>query len=401
MFQAWNVANITNEYFGIPTIVSGIILATVVGMVIIGGVKRIGEVAGKLVPFMCALYLLAGLYVLGINIEMVPATLKLIVMSAFSPLEASNAFIGGTAGYAFLWGMKRALFSNEAGQGSAPIAMSAAKTDEPARIGILAGMEPFIDTIVVCTVTALVILTSGIWQRDVEAVYVDGPPPIIEVADNTWSIETAMAPPRIGADWRAGDQVFVVVTGDDNEISGNNLHHIDGTVVDVDGNLLIDWSELAATEQPQMHGPGVYVTYNGATLTAKAFDVTTPGLGMWLVTIAAWLFALSTMISWSYYGEQAMIFLAGHKSVVPYKFAYCSFVILATIGFITTDTELDNLTGFGLAVMLLANLPIMLFFSYQAMRCYHDYVDRLKSGALLAEEHEARGWSDLQKGRND
>ncbi len=175
MFQAWNVGNITEEYFGIPSIASGIVLATVVGMTIIGGVKRIGQVASKLVPAMCFMYIAAGLYVIGTNLAIVPETLKLIVYAAFNPIEAQNAFLGGTAGYAFMWGMKRAFFSNEAGQGSAPIAMSAAKTDEPVRIGILAGLEPFIDTIVVCTVTALVILTSGVWQRDAEALYISSP----------------------------------------------------------------------------------------------------------------------------------------------------------------------------------------------------------------------------------
>ena len=108
----------------------GIVLAVLVGLVIIGGIKRIGNVAGRLVPLMCVLYLLSAFYVLIMNIGIVPEMLTLIVKSAFNPLEAQGAFIGGTFGYAFFWGMKRALFSNEAGQGSAPIAHSAAKTDE-------------------------------------------------------------------------------------------------------------------------------------------------------------------------------------------------------------------------------------------------------------------------------
>ncbi|HAC08712.1 MAG TPA: sodium:alanine symporter family protein, partial [Phycisphaerales bacterium] len=124
MFQAWNVGIQTEEALGIPAVGVGIILAIVVGAVIIGGIKRIGHVAGILVPFMCVLYLLAGGVVLLMNISAIPSILGLIVQSAFSPTDAGGAFIGGTAGYAFLWGMKRALFSSEAGQGSSPIAHS-------------------------------------------------------------------------------------------------------------------------------------------------------------------------------------------------------------------------------------------------------------------------------------
>jgi AGCS family alanine or glycine:cation symporter len=155
MFQAWNVGELTQEYFGVPSWMTGVVLAVLVGMVIIGGIKRIGKVAATLVPFMVLLYLLAGLYVLAINIADIPAVFTLIVKSAFVPTEATGAFVGGTAASAFLFGLKRAVFSSEAGQGSSPIAHSAAKTDEPVRKGIVAGLEPFIDTIVVCTFTAV------------------------------------------------------------------------------------------------------------------------------------------------------------------------------------------------------------------------------------------------------
>src|SRR5690606_26295583 len=122
---------------------SGIVMALITGVVILGGIKRIGSVAGRLVPLMCALYLLAALYVVGSELDRVPQMLRLIVTSAFSTATADNAFLGGTMGYAFLWGMKRALFSNEAGQGSSPIAHAAARTKEPVREGIVAGLEPF------------------------------------------------------------------------------------------------------------------------------------------------------------------------------------------------------------------------------------------------------------------
>ena len=118
-----------------PSIASGILLAVIVGMVIIGGIKRIGSVTGRLVPVMVALYFIAAIYVLTINFGKIPAMFGLIFQGAFSTLDANGAFIGGTMGYAFLFGMKRAVFSNEAGQGTAPIAHSAAKTKEPVREG--------------------------------------------------------------------------------------------------------------------------------------------------------------------------------------------------------------------------------------------------------------------------
>ena len=185
MFQAWNVADITQTNFQIPQVASGIVLTIVVGLVIIGGIKRIGSVAGRIVPFMCVLYVLAALYVLGLNIGAIPEMLLLIVKSGLPPFlggeapDATGAFLGGTFGYAAMWGVKRALFSSEAGQGSSPIAHSAAKTDEPVREGVVAGLEPFIDTIVVCTLTALVILSSGAYNREAEAVFGDTTPNIV------------------------------------------------------------------------------------------------------------------------------------------------------------------------------------------------------------------------------
>ncbi|MEC9372675.1 MAG: amino acid carrier protein, partial [Planctomycetota bacterium] len=187
MFQAWNVADITYEYFDVPQIATGILFAVLVGLVIIGGIKRIGAVAGRLVPLMCAIYILAALYVIAMNIGAVPGLLKLIVVEAFSPTDAAGAFLGGTAGYALLWGMKRALFSSEAGQGSSPIAHSAAKTDEPVREGVVAGLEPFIDTLVVCTITSLVILSTGIWNRDSDVKFANSPQ-VVQNAEGRWTL---------------------------------------------------------------------------------------------------------------------------------------------------------------------------------------------------------------------
>ena len=381
MFQAWNVGEITQAYFGIPSWICGVILAILVGTVIIGGIKRIGAVAGRLVPIMVALYLLAGTYVLFINSDQILGMLKLIFVSAFSTHEASGACVGGTMGYAFMYGMKRALFSNEAGQGSSPIAHSAAKTDEPVREGVVAGLEPFIDTLVVCTFSALVILSTGVWNRGVEARY-DVPPEVVPVALGEWSLETKAVPSRDQGEWVEGELVFAVIQADANLGSGNNLHRLNGTIIDENGILVVDWKSIESRVKPVLHENGVYGSYVGATLTAKAFDSVTPGLGKWLITLAVWLFAISTIISWSYYGEQGIVFLIGDRAVLGYKLVYCALIVVATLGHIKTDDQLDNLTSLGTGVMLLANIPIIWIFGGQAMRAYHNYVGRLKSGRM-------------------
>ncbi len=399
MFQAWNVGVITEEYFGIPSVASGIILAILVGMVIIGGIKRIGAVAGRMVPTMLVLYILAGLYVLGVNYEQIPSMFALIFNGAFSQVEATGAFIGGTMGYAFLFGMKRALFSNEAGQGSSPMAHSAAKTDEPVREGIVAGLEPFIDTIVVCTITALVILSTGVWNRAPEATLAQMPE-MVQVVDGQWSLAEVVAPPRTNGGWAPDQGLFVLVHAHDNPQSGNDLHRLDGTIfVNESGALRITWAMLATSTKPRLAGPDIYASYVGATMTAKAFDSVVPGLGKWLVTLAVWLFAISTCISWSYYGEQAYVFLVGDRTVLPYKLIFCTLTIVATLGFLKTDSQLDNLTGFGNGVMLFVNVPIMWLLGSQAMLAYKDYINRFKTGRMGAE-HSPPSLEDLISGRD-
>ena len=394
MFQAWNVGELTQEYFAVPSWITGIILAVIVGFVIIGGIKRIGKVAATLVPFMVVLYLCAGFYVLAVKIDEIPGIFALIVKSAFAPTDAAGAFIGGTAASAFLFGLKRAAFSNEAGQGSSPIAHSAAKTDEPAREGIVAGLEPFIDTIVVCTFTALIILSTGIWNRAPD-VMLQPVPTAIQV-EAGWQFSRTPAP---GDDWADDDRVMLVVKAHANETTGHAYHRIAGVVAAEGDGYIINWTPFETPSQPTVVGGGMYRTYVGATLTAKAFDSVSPGLGKWLVSIAAWLFAISTMISWSYYGEQGMVYLAGEKSVLGYKLVYCLLIIVATLGIIKTDADLDNVTGVGTAVMLFANIPICWFFGYQAMRAYKDYIARLKSGRM-GPDHPPPQLDDLLSGRD-
>jgi AGCS family alanine or glycine:cation symporter len=302
-------------------------------------------------------------------------------------------------GYAFLFGMKRALFSNEAGQGSSPIAHSAAKTKEPVREAIVAGLEPFIDTLIVCTFTALVILSSGVWNRTGEADFTV-PPQAVSAGAGEWTLESGPAPALNRGEWTDGESVYMILLAHPNPKSGNDRHKIFGRIKAApNARPVIEWSTFSSPVQPRVEGTALFIDYQGATLTAKAFDSVQDGLGKWLVTLAAWLFAVSTMISWSYYGEQGMVYLAGERSVLAYKMVYCLLIIVATAGFIRTDTELDNLTGIGTGVMLFANVPIMWFFGAQAMRAYKDYVGRLKAG-LVGPGHDAPSLEDLISGRD-
>ena len=377
MFQAWNVAEITQAYYGIPTWITGVILAIIVGAVILGGIKRIGKFAATIVPLMVAMYLLAGFWVLAANVGQIPAMFALIVKSALNPSAAAGAFIGGSVFFAFQIGMKRAIFSNEAGQGSSPMVHAAAKTDEPAREGIVAGLEPFIDTIVVCTFTALIILSTGVWNRAPDISF-EQVPEFTQTEDG-WTL------PNIAVDgegWFEGDSAFIVIGAHDNHQTANDLHKMTGAAVVTASGFEIQWTPFASAEKPEIVSNGIYRNYVGATLTAKAFDSVTPGLGKWVVTIATWLFAISTMISWCYYGEQGVVFIGGEKPVVVYKIVYCILIVIATLGFVKTDADLDNVIGIGTGIIMFANIPIIWMFGYQAMRSYKDYIKRLKAGNM-------------------
>ena len=163
MVQANSIADALHTNFNIPHLYTGIIVALLVGAVLLGGIQRISEVAGRLVPLMAALYILASLVVLVINAGEIPHALGLIFTHAFSPAAATGGFAGAAVWAAIRFGVARGVFSNEAGLGSAPIAHAAAKTKGPVSQGLVAMLGTFIDTIIVCSFTALAILSTGVW----------------------------------------------------------------------------------------------------------------------------------------------------------------------------------------------------------------------------------------------
>jgi AGCS family alanine or glycine:cation symporter len=375
MFQAWNVSEITRAYFGVPTWITGVIMAVIVGAVILGGIKRIGAVAGWLVPLMCGIYVVSSIGVLIANTERLPEVFRLIFTCAFSATGGAGAFTGATLGVAFIFGMRRALFSSESGLGSAPIAHSAVRTPEPVTEGVVAGLEPFVDTLVVCTMTALVILVSGVWNRGPTAAWY-AEPAVVEVAPGQWQPSTGMLPDTNGR-WTTGDQVFVVV-----EKKPGERAKLFGNVIETEDGQSIAWRPLAHPTPPRLAEQGIFVDYPAATLTAIAFDTAFAGLGQWMVTLTVWLFAISTMITWSYYGEQGVVYLVGERWVLPYRWLWCALIFVTCLGFIRTDAEIDTISTVALGFMLAINLPTMLILGPKAMRAWHDYFRRLKAGEL-------------------
>jgi AGCS family alanine or glycine:cation symporter len=376
MFQTWSAADVTREYFGVPTWLTGLILAGCAGVVILGGIKRIGNVTGLLVPLKCGIYVLCGLYVIVLHAQELPGLVKLIFVSAFSKSQAAGAFTGGVMGNAFLWGMKRALFSSEAGLGTAPIAHAAVKTPEPVTEGVVAGLEPFIDTMFVCTVTGLVLLCSGIWNRAPAAPW-DAAPPFVQVAPGQWQPQLDAPPPLAAGRWAEGAPVFAVA-----EV-GDARKRVYGTVhLGADGAARLDWQPLAATAEPHAAEPGLFADYRGATLVAKSFDSVHEGFGRWLITIVVWVFALSTVISYGYYGEQGVIYLFGPGAVTAYRWLWCFAAAGACFGFIRTSVQLDAISTVGMGFMYLVNLPLMLVLGARAMAAYKDYFRRLGSGQI-------------------
>jgi alanine or glycine:cation symporter, AGCS family len=170
MAQANSISEVLFSSYNIPVLATGIVLAILVLLIIVGGLKRIANVTSALVPFMAALYFAAALIVILVHWKDIPGAFGLIVRSAFTGTAATGGFVGSTFIMTLVWGVRRGLFSNEAGQGSAPMAHAAAKTEHPMREGIVASLEPFVDTIVICTLTALVVVITGAWSSGIQGV---------------------------------------------------------------------------------------------------------------------------------------------------------------------------------------------------------------------------------------
>ncbi len=387
MFQGWNVADMLHKHFAVPTMLSAVIVSSLVAMVIIGGIRRIGQVASKLVPFMCVVYVLGALSVVIAHASEVPRCLALIVRSAFTPAAEGGAFAGASVWIAFTWGLKRACFSNEAGEGSAAMAHAAAKTDEPVREGVVAGIGPFVDTLIICTMTALVILLSGVWQR----------PPVGTIAslsEREAVVRIHQTPPKKMVDLYlsrieegTGKELAVHVLRD----AGRGVQTVEAPIAEVRRTDAKGWAALKEIRldlsglPPEARallavGQPVHLDIAGAELTGFAFDTIFLGFGKYMVTLGVCLFGFSTMLSWSYYGEKGAEYLFGPGAILPYKFLFVIFVFLGMVlpKFQTVYDFSDATTG----LMVLWNLPAVLILSPRVIRAARDYFHRLDSGAM-------------------
>lgn len=345
---------------GIELWITGLVLAIILGFVIIGGIKRIAAITEKLVPAMAVIYFIGCFAVILANVENVIPSLISIFADVFTGSAAAGGFLGATLKFAFDRGVNRGLFSNEAGQGSAPIAHASAKAHEPVSEGMVAILEPFIDTIVICTITGLTLLSSGVWnEKHLNEFQVAD----MEILAGSYSDITdegveALANHLNGANELPGFNGALVVEKGEIKSDVGVIHARSLasriTVLDADGEPLTGTVEV---EEGKPSGDVVFEGYSlvhSAPLTTIAF---TRGFfgdsGKYIVSIGLLLFAFSTAISWSYYGDRAMTFLFGAKSVKYFRMVYVVAFFFAAF----TDTQIIwTLSGITIALMTLPNL---------------------------------------------
>jgi AGCS family alanine or glycine:cation symporter len=375
MNQSNTLATRLQTQFGLPTVWSALIFAALVALVIIGGIRRIGRVTSILAPGMALLYVAGAMIILVINFQAIPSGFATIVREAFAPAP----MWGGAAGSILLtimWGIRRGLFSNEAGQGSAPIAHATAKTTEPVREGLVASLEPFIDTLVICTMTGLVIVTTGAHFDKVDQ---EQSLESVSAVTTVLSGDQALFDHRQGAA-EPGPGAFEVVEG---QPVGATFVYLDAVVenpqvVDIKGR---PWtgSVTVGAEGELEAGDGTTPTVRGqafltgADLTAYGFF---KGLGEWgniIVTLAVVLFAVSTGISWSYYGDRSIEYVIGSGAIPIYRWVFVSFFFLGAI------LPLKAVWTFGdvaLGLMSFPNLIALILLSGQVALMTKEYFSR-------------------------
>ncbi|RAJ98952.1 AGCS family alanine or glycine:cation symporter [Aliidiomarina maris] len=363
MPQSNNIAQAMEATFGIPGIWVGGILAILLALVILGGIRRIAAVTSKIVPLMSVLYVLGAFAVIFYNIENIIPSFVAIFADAFTGTAAVGGFVGASFAYAFNMGVARGLYSNEAGQGSAAIAHASARTKEPAEEGMVSILEPFIDTIIICTLTGLVILASGVWYEKHENRF--------ERAD--MRIISGIYDDQIDAD-RAALSRYLNNQRNDIEIFSGEITVVNGAPEPGDYTILnarsvaenvrimiggdTPYSGTLAVQNGRFTRDNIQVfgdsLIHSAALTTVAFTRGFFGdFGQYIVAVGLLMFAFSTAIAWSYYGDRAMMYLAGPRSVMPYRVLYVAGFFVAAIA----DTTLIwKIAAVAIVLMTLPNL---------------------------------------------
>ena len=372
--------------FNLEPLITACVLSVLLALVIIGGITRIARVAAAIVPTMAIIYLIGAFAVIIPNLSNVTPSFLAIFSDAFTGSAATGGFLGATFAYAFDRGVNRGLYSNEAGQGSAPIAHAAARTDEPAEEGMVSILEPFIDTIIVCTITGLVILSSGVW---------------IEKFDNEFQRADMIFVEGVYAEVNDGDErkLFAYLNGNESSVVSFNgsINVIEGRAQDQNMFTLINSRSIA--ENIVFSDTGGVLTgsievvdgslvdqsisvrgeslLHSVPLTTRAF---TKGLfgeyGQYIVSVGLVLFAFSTVIAWSYYGDRAMTYLFGSRSVLPYR-------IFFVIGFfyaaLADTTLIWNISLITIVFMTVPNLLGILCMHKEVKKTINDYWNKFDS----------------------
>lgn len=369
MPQISSISVVLLDTFNIPKIVTGLVLSVLVWLVIIGGIKRIAQIASKLVPFMAFWYIVGGLAVIISNYENIIPSFQSIFIHIFTPTAAVGGFLGASVAAALTRGVNRGLYSNEAGQGSAPIAHASSKTENPIEEGMVSILEPFIDTIIICTLTGLVILSSGVWNQKFEnkfeasaMVFVSGQ-----------YLETKQEDAIKLRDYYYGTNSEIEYTGEvaivDGEIKSEEVTLLHNRSIAENTKIYSSsdnslYSGLLNIEEGRIINIGDYVLRGdslllGADLTGKAFTKSIFGdFGQYIVAIGLLLFAFSTVIAWSYYGDRATAHLFGEGWILYYRIIYVGAFFTASI--IDTKIVWDIATVIG-PIATIPNLIALIF----------------------------------------
>jgi AGCS family alanine or glycine:cation symporter len=360
--QINSISNSIFTTFGIKQIITGAVLSVLLALIIIGGIRRIANVTSRLVPAMAIFYFLGAIFVIATNYQNIIPSIISLFSTVFTGTAAAGGFLGASVAYAINRGVNRGLFSNESGQGSAPIAHSAARAPEPVSEGMVAILEPFIDTIIICTLTGLTILSSGVWTEKIENQFQSADMIFLDrIYDENIPDQKQMV-----VDFVRNGKALPVFNGQLKIIDGKMINSVslissrslaeDYTFFDnkdpFTGNIdVVEGKWKPASGSITITGKSLI---HSAPLTTIAFERSFLGKwGRYIVSIGILLFAFSTAISWSYYGDRALTYLAGPKSVIYYRIFYVAAFFIASF---TDTTIIWSLSYITIAFMTVPNL---------------------------------------------
>lgn len=389
--QMNSIAQSVHTSIGIEPMLTGAVMTVLLALVIVGGIRRIACVASALVPAMALIYFVGAMSVILYNAENIIPSLLMVLRDVFTGTAATGGFLGAGFAYAFNRGVNRGLFSNEAGQGSAAIAHAAARTKEPVSEGMVALLEPFIDTIIICTLTGLVILASGAWTtkfdnefQRTDLLLVEGRYEQDSAADvaalSSWFAgrnEAGVTPfdgvLEVRDGMVAGEERFTVLHA--RSLAEDVVYRKDGApyngTLEVVAGMPVD-AAVVLSGKSLLHS---------SALTTKAFSFGLFGdKGGYIVALSLVLFAFSTAIAWSYYGDRAVIYLAGSKAVLPFRVLYCVGFFVASF---TDTTIVWNFAAIGVVVMALPNLLGLMLLRgemKESLRAYRQQLEKPAAG---------------------